>query len=208
MRRLGVAAVFAGAITTGSPVAHAAGQSLDQQISSNPLLAIGRCYGRFIAWRDELSSAMIETGTPPSPSAPARFEQIETAFAALVQRDRNLTLRLQPTFKESDFPTDVRDAFRVGLNETSARFAVDAYKTERMRIFAETSQTPNARMSDMEAHADAAFDDLGRPCDRFGKSLGWVKVLQKDPRKPAAVSKSAHAKPAKVRPSAKTRRPA
>ena len=182
MNRLGLVAALVGAqALSAAPAAGATAATprLDQQMASAPVLAIARCYGRFIAWRDELSSAMLETGAPPSLDAPVRFNRVETAFSALALRDRQLTLRLQPTFKETDFPVDIREAFRTGLKEAGQRFAARAYRTERTDILASAGQTPNSRMSAAEYQSDAAFADLGGPCDRFAKSLNWVKALAK-----------------------------
>jgi hypothetical protein len=216
MTRDGLAAIAVGLLLTAPAAATAqppAGQALDSQIKAAPVLALSRCYGRFIAWRDELSSAMIETGTPPSASAPARFNRVETAFAALTLRDRKLTLRLQPAFHESDFPADMRQAFRVGLAEAGQVFQAPAYRSEHMRIFAEADAATGQRMGDLETQTDAAFEDLGRPCDRLAKELDWVKVLNeasapnpaKAPSKPLAKAPKAAAphKPGKAKAKAK-----
>ena len=89
--------------------------------SSARVTQLAQCYGRFIAWRDELSGLMQASGAfTPAPDAPARFDHLEASFIDSAQADRHVALRLRPTFAEADFPTDMRLAFQAGLKEAGA----------------------------------------------------------------------------------------
>jgi hypothetical protein len=141
-------------------------RTLDQQAKASPTLALARCYGRFIGWRDQLKSLMQATGSyTPAPDAPTRFDHVEASFADTARGERNLTLRLRPTFAEKDFPRDLRGAFRKGLKEAAKVYAADAYKSQQAGVKAQADLTPIPKMAALEVNADAAFKPLGAPCE-------------------------------------------
>jgi hypothetical protein len=147
---------------------HADHRTLDQQAAASPTLALARCYGRFIAWRDELLDLMQQSGSyTDAAGATGRFDKLETQFIAVARHERGLSLRLKPTFAEKDFPPDLRAAFRTGLKESAARFRDGPYRSEQVDIIGETKVAPFLRMHDLESKADEAFEDLGAPCDRL-----------------------------------------
>ena len=132
------------------------------------VLAFAGCYGRFIGWRDELSSLMLQSNSyTPWPLDRARFDRIENAFAASAQRDRHLALILQPSFKEADFPADVRAAFRAGLKTAASRFAEAGYRHSQLDVLGAVDLTPVQRMSQLEMNADQAFAPLSASCERL-----------------------------------------
>ena len=132
------------------------------------VLALAGCYGHFIAWRDELSTLMLQANSyTPWPDDRIRFDRMERAFAAGVQRDRKLALTLQPTFREDDFPPDVRTAFRAGLKTASAAFAADGYKHTQIMVIGQPDLSPRQRMAQLEANADQVFAPLAAPCERL-----------------------------------------
>jgi len=141
---------------------------VEQQASVSPVLAMARCYGRFIGWRDELATLMQATSTyTPLADDPPRFDRLETAFINHAQSERHLALHLRPTFAERDFPRDLRRGFRVGLKEAAATFGGADYQAAKIRLFSSGGIQRAARMQDLEANADAAFARLGQPCDRL-----------------------------------------
>ncbi len=143
-------------------------RTVEQQASVSPVLAMARCYGRFIGWRDELASIMRATSTyTPLPDDPPRFDRLEAVFIAHAQSERHLALHLRPTFAEKDFPRDLRRGFRVGLKEANATFSGSDYRAAKIRLFSGGGIQQASRMQDLEAHADAVFAKLGEPCDRI-----------------------------------------
>ena len=131
-------------------------------------LALGGCYGRFIAWRDELSTLMLQANSyTPWPDDRIRFDRMERAFAAGVRKDRNLVLTLQPAFREDDFPADIRAAFRAGLKTGSAAFTADGYRHAQIVVVGQPDLSPQQRMAELEANADEAFAPLASPCERL-----------------------------------------
>ena len=96
---------------------------------SSSVLLLSSCYGGFIAWRDELSGLMLQANSyTPWPNDRSRFDRMEHAFAEGVRRRRRVVLTLQPTFREADFPPDIRGAFQTGLKTATATFAGDVYR--------------------------------------------------------------------------------
>ena len=143
-------------------------RSLEQQAAASPVVALARCYGRFIGWRDELAGMMKATGAyTPLASDPARFDRVEAAFAAHASADRHLTLLLRPTFAEKDFPGDLRRAFRVGVGESASAFGGPDYRAARAGLLDDSAAPPIPRMQKLETLADDAFAALGEPCDRL-----------------------------------------
>jgi hypothetical protein len=138
------------------------------QVASGRVLHLARCYGRFIAWRDELGGLMQASGAyTPSPGAPARFDRVEASFIDSAHKDMGVLLHLRPTFAEADFPDDVRQAFQAGLKETTALFAADDYRARRKAVLDQPDMAPIPRMASLEANADASFKPLGEPCDQL-----------------------------------------
>jgi len=126
------------------------------------------CYGRFIAWRDELSALMLQANSyTPWPDDRIRFDRMERAFAAGVRKDRNLVLTLQPAFREDDFPADIRAAFRAGLKTGSAAFAADGYRRIQIIVVGQPDLSPQQRMAQLEANADEVFAPIASPCERL-----------------------------------------
>ena len=143
-------------------------RSVEQQAAASPVLALARCYGRYIGWRDELAMMMkATTAYTPLPEDPPRFDRLEAAFVAHAAAERHLTLLLRPTFAEKDFPGDLRRAFRAGVSESGAAFGDPDYKLKKTEFLADTSEPPIPRMQKLETLADAAFAPLGEPCDRL-----------------------------------------
>lgn len=143
-------------------------QTLEQQASISPVLALARCYGRFIGWRDELATIVQATSTnTPLPEDPPRFDRVEAAFIDHAKSERHLTLRLRPTFAERDFPRDLRRAFRQGLKEAVATFEVRDYKAAKIGLFSGGVSERDARLQAFEVQADNKFAPLGAPCDRL-----------------------------------------
>jgi len=103
----------------------------------------------------------------PWPDDRIRFDRMERAFAAGARQDRGLTLTLQPTFRESDFPRDVRRAFGAGLKSASAAFADNDYRHTQILVVGQPDLTPQQRMAQLEANADQAFAPLASPCERL-----------------------------------------
>ena len=67
----------------------------------NGVLALARCYGGFIAWRDELAGLMLQASSyTAQPDDQIRFDRMERSFIAGAKRERNLVLTLQPTFQK------------------------------------------------------------------------------------------------------------
>ena len=131
-------------------------------------LALAGCYGQFIAWRDELSTLMLQANSyTPWPDDRVRFDRMERAFAGGVQRDRHLALTLQPSFREADFPPDIRAAFRAGLKTASAAFAADGYRHTQIMVVGQPDLSPQQRMAQLEANADQVFAPLAAPCERL-----------------------------------------
>ena len=136
--------------------------------SPSGVLALAGCYGQFIAWRDELSTLMLQANSyTPWPDDRIRFDRMERAFAAGVQRDRKLVLTLQPSFREGDLPPDIRTAFRAGLKTASAAFAADGYKHTQIMVVGQPDLSPQQRMAQFEANADEVFMPLAGPCERL-----------------------------------------
>ncbi len=136
--------------------------------AASGVLAFAGCYGRFIGWRDELSSLMLQTNSyTPWPGDRLRFDHMEQGFAASAKRDRKLTLTLQPVFKEADFPADIRRAFRAGLKTASDRFSEAGYRRVQIMVLGEPDLSPRARMAQLEANADEAFAPMAAPCERL-----------------------------------------
>jgi hypothetical protein len=143
-----------------------ASRTLEQQAKASPTVAMARCYGRFIGWRDQLKGLMQATGSyTPSPDAPGRFDHVEASFADTARSERKLTLHLRPNFAEKDFPRDLRTAFRKGLKETTQLYAASAYKTQQAGVTARSDLTPIPKMTALEANADGAFKPLAAPCE-------------------------------------------
>jgi len=131
-------------------------------------VALADCYGRFIGWRDQLAALMLQANSyTPWPDDKIRFDRLERAFAAGVMRERKLVLTLQPTFKESDFPADIRGAFRTGLKRSAALFADNAYQHTQILVIGQPELSPLERMAQLEANADQAFTPLAGPCERL-----------------------------------------
>jgi len=134
--------------------------------SRGGVLVLANCYGRFIAWRDELAGLMqLANSYTPSPEDRNRFDRMEQAFAAGARRDRKLTLTLQPTFREADFPVDIRIAFRAGLNASSAAFIDKVYRDKQSDVISQAGPSPRQRMARLEANADEAFAPLAASCE-------------------------------------------
>ena len=132
------------------------------------VLGRANCYGRFIAWRDELSALMLQANSyTPWPDDRIRFDRMERAFADGVRQDRKLALVLQPTFREADFPPDIRRAFRAGLQTATAAFANDDYRHTQIMVVGQADLSPRQRMAQLEANADQAFAALAAPCERL-----------------------------------------
>ena len=130
------------------------------------VLVLAGCYGRFIAWRDELSGLMLQANSyTPWPDDRIRFDRMERAFAAGARRDRNLVLTLQPAFHEEDFPPDIRVAFRAGLKESEGAFADNGYRHTQIVVVGQTGLSPEQRMAQLEANADQALAPLATPCE-------------------------------------------
>jgi len=126
------------------------------------------CYGRFIAWRDELSALMLQANSyTPWPDDRIRFDRMERALAATALRDRKLVLTLQPTFREADFPPDMRRAFRAGLKTASSAFADSDYRHTQITVLGQPDLSPRQRMAQLEANADQAFAPLATPCEQL-----------------------------------------
>jgi len=126
------------------------------------------CYGRYIGWRDQLAALMLQSNSyTPWPDDKIRFDQIERAFAAGALQDRKLVLTLEPVFKESDFPPDVRGAFRAGLAASQAVFAQSDYQHTQVLVIGQPDLSPRERMAQLEANADQAFAPLAAPCERI-----------------------------------------
>jgi len=135
--------------------------------ASSGVLAFASCYGRFIGWRDELSGLMLQSNSyTPWSWDRARFDRMENAFAVSAKRDRNLVLTLQPTFKEADFPPDVRAAFRAGFKTARDRFAAAGYRHTQVLVLGLPDLSPPQRMAQLEANADQAFAPLVAACER------------------------------------------
>ena len=135
------------------------------------VLALAGCYGQFIGWRDELSTLMLQANSyTPWPDDRIRFDRMERAFAAGVQRDRKLVLTLQPAFREDDFPPDIRRAFRTGLKAASTAFAADGYKHTQIMVIGQPDLSAQQRMAQLEANADQVFASLAAPCERLAGS--------------------------------------
>ena len=177
-RPCGLAPVLAGvlmvALTAGSTAAHGRHHRHHRIHTPAPAAATARvtqlaqCYGRFIAWRDELSSLMQASGSyTPAPDAPARFDHIEASFIDSTRADMRLVLHLRPTFAEADFPPDVRQAFQAGLKEAAALYASSDYQVRRKAVMDQADLAPIPRMASLEAIADASFKPLGEPCDQL-----------------------------------------
>jgi len=139
-----------------------------RRVASARDLQLAQCYGRFIAWRDELSGMMQATGSyTPLPGDPARFDHLEASFIDSTHADMGLTLHLRPTFAEKDFPPRLRQAFQDGLKEVTALYASDDYKSRRKALMGQTDLAPIPRMAGLEGAADAEFKPVGEPCDRL-----------------------------------------
>lgn len=150
---------------------HAAGHPA-KRLHPAKALAIGRCYGRFIAWRDALGAEMTETGSyTPAAGAAERFEVVENAFTRTLLRERRLRLRVIPSFAEADLPPDVRTAFRQGLSETNQRLGDPALSAAEGQLMIDAELTPQAKMARSELLIDTAFDALGQPCDALARRL-------------------------------------
>jgi hypothetical protein len=131
-------------------------------------LQLAQCYGRFIAWRDELSALMQAAGAyTPSPEAPARFDRLEASFIDSTHKDMAITLHLRPTFAEADFPPDLRLAFQAGLKEAKDLYTADDYRDRQKAVLARTDLAPIPGMASLEEAADARFKPLGEPCDQL-----------------------------------------
>ena len=129
------------------------------------VLLLADCFGRFIAWRDEMSSLMLQANSyTPTADDRSRFDRMEQAFADGVLRERNLVLTMQPAFREADFPADIRKAFRAGLKTGSAAFAANAYRNSQIAVLGQDGLTPPMRMTQLEANADAVFGPLSASC--------------------------------------------
>ena len=140
----------------------------DAPAASPRVTQLARCYGRFIAWRDELSSLMEASGSyTPSPDAPTRFDHLEASFVDAARADMRLELHLRPTFAETDFPDDVRAAFQGGLAEAAALYKADDYLAQRKALLDQKDLAPIPRMAALESNADARFKPLGEPCDQL-----------------------------------------
>jgi hypothetical protein len=136
--------------------------------ASSGVLAFAGCYGQFIGWRDELSGLMLQANSyTPWPEDRARFDRIEQAFAASAKGDRNLVLTLRPAFKEADFPSDVRAAFRAGLKAAAGRFSAGDYRHHQILVLGQPELSPAARMAQLEANTDEAFAPLAASCERL-----------------------------------------
>jgi hypothetical protein len=132
------------------------------------VVGLAGCYGRYIAWRDELSGLMLQANSyTPSPDDGVRFDRMERAFAAGARQDRNLVLTLQPSFQESDFPRDIRRAFRAGMTSASNAFADKGYRNTQSAVIGQPGLTPQQRLAQMEANADQAFAPLAVPCEQL-----------------------------------------
>jgi hypothetical protein len=130
--------------------------------------ALADCYGRFIAWRDELSNLMLQANSyTPWPDDQVRFDRMERAFGDGARKDRNLVLTLQPSFREADFPRDVRSAFRAGLKTGSTTFAAGGYRYTQLTVLGRAGLSPRQRMAELEANADQAFAPLSASCERL-----------------------------------------
>jgi len=103
----------------------------------------------------------------PWPDDPIRFDRMERAFAAGALRDRKLVLTLRPTFRESDFPPDVRKAFQGGLRSASEAFAANDYRHTQLLVVGDPDLSPRQRMAQLEANTDQAFAPLAAPCERL-----------------------------------------
>ena len=132
------------------------------------LTGLAGCYGRFIAWRDELSALMLQASSyTPWPDDRIRFDRMERAFSAGAKRYRRLDLVLQPTFSEADFPPDVRQAFQAGVRAASAAFADGGYRHTQILVVGQPDLSPRQRMAQLEANADQVFAPLSAPCDHL-----------------------------------------
>jgi len=132
---LAILVLGGGGASAGRP--HADHRTLEQQAAASRVVALARCYGRFIGWRDELSGLMRRTGAyTPSSDAPGRFGRVEASFTDTALKDRHLSLHLLPTFAEKDFPRDIRRSFREGLRETAALFAARDYLSRQSEVLA------------------------------------------------------------------------
>jgi hypothetical protein len=168
---LGLAGAVVVALCAGGAAARshrADHRTLEQQAAHSRTLALARCYGRFIGWRDELGALMQASGSfTPAPDAPARFDRLEASFIDTAHARRHVTLHLRPTFAEKDFQPDLRAAFRTGLAEVGAAFGADDYKARRKAVLDQADLAPIPRMSALEANADSNFKPLGEPCDQL-----------------------------------------
>ena len=155
--------------TAGKPTRHHALQPRRRALAGpaqSGVLAAAGCYGRFIGWRDELAGLMLQAGSyTPWPDDRIRFDGAERTFAASAKRERNLTLTLQPSFKESDFPADVRAAFRAGIKLSTDRFAEGGYRHTQIMVIGQPGLSPAGRMAQLEANTDEAFAPLAAPCE-------------------------------------------
>jgi len=132
------------------------------------VLALAGCYGRFIAWRDELAALMLQANSyTPWPEDKTRFDRVEQAFAASALRDRKLTLTLQPVFREADFPPDIRAAFQAGSKTGSAAFAANTYRHTQLMVIGQPDLSPRQRMAQLEANADEVFAAPAAACERL-----------------------------------------
>ncbi len=174
-RSKGLAPAFAGAMIVLVAAGGAAARSHHHHhrghkaaVATARDLQLAQCYGRFIAWRDELSALMQASGSyTPSPEAPARFDRLEASFIDSTHKDMGVTLHLRPTFAEADFPPDLRQAFQAGLKEARDLYAADDYRGRQKAVLAQADLAPIPGMASLEDAADARFKPLGEPCDQL-----------------------------------------
>ena len=135
--------------------------------AKDPVIVLANCYGRFIAWRDELAALMLQSDSyTPWPDDKIRFDKLEQAFSESAKRNRGLVLKLTPVFRETDFPADMRAAFRAGLSESGTVFVSNDYRRTQIMVIGQRDLSPRQRMAQLEANADGAFAHLSAPCAR------------------------------------------
>jgi len=130
------------------------------------VVKLAGCYGRFIAWRDELSTLMLESSSyTPWPTDKTRFDRVEAAFSDGAKRRLQLVIKLEPSFREIDLPPDIRAAFRAGLKTSAGAFAAPRYRNTQLTVIEQLDLSPRRRMAQLEANADEAFEPVAAPCE-------------------------------------------